>query len=87
MITAKNIVDLLRNMRCDGDVVPSLRILGDEDVIGLKRKTFNLIARGRRIHELDPARDLVIVINVYVIAETNRQFSFDSVLVNAAESN
>src|SRR5712691_624902 len=87
VITADNPGQVFCDERRNGDVVTLLRVFGSQDIAFTKLKPSNLAWLSRRLHKIDCSRDVVVFVNVDIVAEPNGDFPFKGMLIDVAEEN
>ena len=84
MVAAHQVRRGLLHQRGNCDVAPFFRIFGDDDIAHPQTEAADFICGRRGFHQLHVRRDVVVVVNVGVVAEANRQFVFGRNFVHVA---
>jgi hypothetical protein len=71
----------------DGDIIRNLGILRNENVPGAELKLTHLLTCRRRIHELQPVCDVVVVVDINVVAETYGNLVLYGLLIYVTDRN
>src|SRR4051812_5293668 len=81
VIPAYNVIKVFAHVSGDRDVVPRLRVLGDDDIPGPQSECLDLSWCCRCLHEVYAARDVVVLVDINVVAETDSLLSLDCLLI------
>ena len=85
MVAAEHPSQVITNISTDTDVLGRLRVLRQQYVAGAERESRDLIRRCGGIHERHVSVDVLVVVDVRVIAQPDVKLSIDRLLVNIAE--
>ena len=87
MVTREKVIGRLCYKGRNPYVVPGLGVFRDKDIASLQmEQPLNLGRRGCRSHERNSRSDMVVLISIHVVAETNRVFVLPRVLVHIADA-
>jgi hypothetical protein len=82
VVSADKVVFRLHYERWNSNVVPHLGVLSNQHVTNSEAEASNFVSRRARAHERHAVPDSVVLVDIYVVTETNRLLFFLAVLVN-----
>jgi hypothetical protein len=86
MISADHVGHVYGNPGRNGNVVRSLGVLSDQDIVAFQAEAPDLFVSGSGFHEGETGGDALVVVHVDVVAKANRPLLVARLLVHSAES-
>src|SRR3569832_97748 len=84
MIAAHEVIGSPFFIRRNRNVAPRLRVFCNDDIADFEVKTLNLLRRGGRCHQVHVRRDAVVLVDIGVVAQSNRKLVVERMFVYVA---
>jgi hypothetical protein len=85
VISTKNARQILSHQRWNGDVVSFFGVFRDQGIATPNLEFPDLAPICGRFHKVERARNPLIIVNIYIVAESNWHLAFDHVFVHVAD--